>query len=114
MLRKFALFFIAFGLSFIVQEFGWTDQGTAFIQIEIGGTILLVAFIILVCLIAGDGIVEKLGYSFAIAIISAILLGICLFATWGATKLFSIDFAVAFQIMTFGQCLCVNTSKKND
>ena len=114
MLRKFALFFITFGLSFLVQHWGWTDQGTAFIWIDIGATTLLIAFIILICLFAGDGIGEKLGYSFAIAIIYAVELGICLFATWGATKLFSVDFAVAFQIMSFGQCLCGNTTKKND
>ena len=66
------------------------------------------------CLFAGDGICEKLGYSFVVAIVYAINLGICLFATWGATKLFPVDFAVAFQIMSFGQCLCGNTSKNDN
>ena len=113
MLRKFALFFITFGLSFLVQSFGWTDQGTAFIFIDIGFVTLIIAFIILICLFAGDGIGEKLGLSFLVAILYAVELAITLFATWGATKLFPVDFAVAFQIMSFGQCLCRDVSKKN-
>lgn len=35
-----------------------------------------------------------------------------LFATWGATKLFNVDFFVAYQIMSFGQVLCAPL--KND
>ena len=114
MLRKFALFFITFGLSFLVQSFGWTDQGTAFLWIDIGVTTLLIALIILICLLAGDGVGEKLGLSIIVAVIYAVELGICLFATWGATKLFNVDFAVAFQIMSFGQCLCGKTTKKDE
>ena len=113
MLRKFAWWFIVFGLSFLAQDLGWADQGTAFIWLELGGMAILIAFIIIVCLFAGDGLGEKFGFSFVIAIIYAISLGIVLFATWGATKLFDIDFAVAFQIMTFGQCLCGSGSKKD-
>lgn len=111
MLRKFVWWFIIFGLSFLVQSFGWTDQGTAFIWIHLGGTGLLIALVIILCLVAGSGIGEKLGLSIAIAIIYAIMLGIVLLATWGATKLFPVDFAVAYQIMTFGQCLCSDSKK---
>ena len=114
MLRKFVFFFITFGLSFLVQHWGWTDQGTAFVWIYIGAITLITAFIILICLFGGDGIGEKLGLSFIVAIAYAILLVITLFATWVATKLFPVDFAVAFQIMSFGQCFCSNTSKKDD
>lgn len=114
MLRKFALFFITFGLSFLVQAWGWTDQGTAFLWIDIGATAIIFIFIILICLVAGDGLGEKLGVSFLVALIYLILLGICLFATWGATKLFPVDFTTAFQIMSFGQCLCFNSSSKKE
>jgi len=41
-------------------------------------------------------------------------LAITLFATWGATKLFNVDFYVAYQIMTFGHCLCTSNKKKED
>lgn len=114
MLRKFVWWFIIFGLSFLVQSFGWTDQGTAFLWIHLGGTGLLIALVILLCLFAGDGIGEKFGFSFVIAIIYAVMLGIVLFATWGATKLFPVEFTVAYQIMTFGQCLCNDSKKDND
>lgn len=114
MLRKFALFFITFGLSFAVEAFGWTDQGTAFLWIDIGSTIILDIFIILICLFEGDGIGEKLGLSLIVAFRFAISLGICLFATWLATKLFPVDFKIAFQIMSFGQCLCFNRPSKSD
>lgn len=113
MLRKFVWWFIIFGLSFLVQSWGWTDQGTAFLWIKLGGTGLLIAVIMLVCLVAGDGLGEKLGFSFILALVYGIILAITLFATWGATQLFDVDFNVAFQIMTFGQCLC-GTSKKED
>lgn len=114
MLRKFAWWFIVFGLSFLVEKLGWADQGTAFIWLKLIEMALLIVFIILVCLFAGDSLGEKLGFSFVIAIIYAISLGIVLFATWGATQLFDVDFAVAFQIMTFGQCLCGSVSKKGN
>lgn len=39
-------------------------------------------------------------------------LAIILFATFGSTHLFDIDFFVAYQIMTLGQCLCSNSEKK--
>ena len=114
MLKKFAWWFIVFGLSFLVQSWGWTDQGTAFLWMHLGGTVILLALIFLLCLFAGDGFGEKVGLSFIVAIIGAVILGITLFATWGASKLFNVDFYVVYQIMTFGQCLCTNSSKKDD
>lgn len=113
MLRKFALWFVCFGLSFLAQHIGWAEQGTAFVWINIGATLLLIAVIIVIALIAGDGIVEKAGLSFLVAIFTGIGLGITLFATWGATQLFDVNFTVAYQIMTFGQCLVTSSKKDN-
>ncbi len=113
MLRKFVWWFIIFGLSFLVQSWGWADQGTAFLWIHLGGTGLLLAVIFFLCWVAGDDLYERLGLSFIVAIIGAIILGVTLFATWGATQLFGVEFTVAYQIMTFGQCLC-GSSKKDD
>ncbi len=114
MLRKFVGWFIVFGLSFLVQHWGWTDQGTAFLWIHLSGTVLLLALGLLISLIAGDGLIEKLGLSFLVVIMGAITLGVTLFATWGATKLFAVEFTVAYQIMTFGQCLCESSEKDDD
>ena len=34
-------------------------------------------------------------------------------ATWAATAIFNIEFGIAYQIMTFGQCLIANDSEKD-
>ena len=104
MLRKF-------GLSFLVQSWGWTSQGNAFLYIHLGSTILFLAVMLIICLIAGEGLVEKCGFSFVVIILGAAILGITLFATWCATQLFHVEFTVVYQIMTFGQCLCGSSSK---
>lgn len=36
---------------------------------------------------------------------------VSLIATWGATKIFGIDFYIAYQILTLGQC-CKNKTNK--
>lgn len=114
MLKKFALWFICFGLSFLFESFGWTEQGRAFLYIELGSVGLIIAVLVLICLFGGTGALEKLGLPFILVISYAIMTGIALFATWGATKLFDVDFFVAYQIMSFGQCLCGSSSKKDD
>lgn len=114
MLKKFALWFICFGLSFLVESFGWTEQGKAFLYIELGAIGFIVAVFVLICLFGGSGALEKLGIPFVLVIVYAISVGIALFATWGATKLFDVDFFVAYQIMSFGQCLCTSSSKKDN
>ena len=113
MLQEFALWFIAFGLSFLVRSWGWTSQGNAFLYIHLGSAVLLLAVTLLICLFAGEGLGEKFGFSFIVVIFGAAILGVDLFATWGATQLFNVEFTVAYQIMTFGQCLC-GSSKSND
>lgn len=114
MLRKFAWWFIIFGLSFLVQSWGWTNQGTAFLYLHLGCAGFFLAVVFLLCLVVGEGFGEKIGFSFIVAIVAAILMGVTLFATWGATQLFDVEFTVAYQIMTFGQCLCGSSKKDND
>lgn len=118
MLKKFIIWFICFGLSFLVSNvFGWTEQGRAFIYIYLGGSIISILGSIVFLVIAGFAnrcAAEVSGSSFLIILIIAVEVAIVLFATWGATKLFDIDFFVAYQIMTFGQCLCTDSEKKDD
>ena len=61
MLKKFALWFICFGLSFLVESWGWAEQGKAFMIIDLGATGLIIAILILICLFGGDGLGERLG-----------------------------------------------------
>ena len=102
MLKKFALWFICFGLSFLVSNvFGWTEQGKAFIFIYMGVSVVLFLAAAIRLLTLGANVSSSL-----VVLFTAIALAITLFATWGATKLFDVDFYVAYQLMTFGQCLC--------
>ena len=110
-LRKFAKWFIVFGLSFLVQSLGWTSQGNAFLYLHLGSTVIVLALILFMCLFVGNGL--GLGLSFIVVILGAVILGITLFATWAATQLFHVEFTVVYQIMTFGQCLC-GSSKDDD
>ena len=113
MLKKLALWFICFGLSFLVESIGWAGQGKAFMVIYLGGSGLIITFLILVCLFAGNGLGERIGFSLIALIIYIVNLAIILFATWGATKLFNVDYYVTFQIMEFGQCLCDSDKENN-
>lgn len=113
MLKKFALWFIYFGLSFLVESIGWAEQGKAFLFINFGVSGLITALLILVCLFAGDGLGERIVIPVIAAVAYGATIAILLFATWGATKLFNVDYYVAFQIMRFGQCLC-SSNKKDD
>ena len=118
MLKNFVNWFIVFGLSFLVSDvFHWTQQGRAFLYIHIGALVIFVVILTLVLLIAGVAFRAKLlatGISFLL--IGKVIIGVAivLLATWGATKLFKIDFFVAYQIMTFGTCLVTKREKKND
>ena len=113
MLKKFALWFICFGLSFLVESWGWAEQGKAFMIIDLGATGLIIAILILICLLGGDGLGERLGIPLLLVLAYVVKMAIILFATWAATQLFDVDFYVAFQIMTFGQCLCTSKSQKD-
>ena len=119
MLKKFAIWFICFGLSFLVQNLGWAEQGKAFLYIHIGLNVLIIALLIAIAIILGltngfEFAALSCGVSFISILITAVEIVITLFATWGATKLFNVDFYVAYQIMTFGQCLCKTNNSKNN
>lgn len=118
MLKKFAFWFTCFGLSFLIQSLGWTEQGKAFLYINIGGIALIVLVYIVILMITGltNGYaIEAGGFSFLSIFFAAIIVSIKLLTTLGATKIFDVDFYVAFQIMSFGQCLCnSNINNKND
>lgn len=115
MLKKFIFWFVAFGLSFLLAGvFG--SQGKAFFAIFLGFYVLFSLATLATVATAGSisglsFITDKIVSTGVVAVIVSI--AIVLLATWGATKLFAVDFFVAYQIMTFGQCLVVD-NKKDD
>lgn len=111
MLKKFTLWFIYFGLSFLVESIGWAEQGKAFLFIYLGAIGLIIALLILGYIFTGNGLGERIGIPIIAVVLYGAVIAIILFATWGATKLFNVDYYVAFQIMTFGQCLCFSNGE---
>lgn len=115
MLKKFAFWFICFGVSFWVSDvLGWTEQGKAFFYINLGTGILAITVNLVIAGLASGNTAETNKISFRGVFAMAVALTIILFTTVGATKLFGIDFFVAYQLMTFGQCLCTDSKKKDD
>ncbi len=116
MLKKFALWFATFGLSFLVSNvFAWIEQGKAFLYINIGSTVLnnLVAIVLLIIIgFNSDCILDA-----SITALQALLITIgsaafILLANWAISNLFNVGFFVTYQIITFGQCLCMENTKK--
>jgi len=101
MFKRFIVWFICFGLSFLLSAFGWTEQGKAFLYVSLGFDALIVLLFILAALFTEFSVDED-ETDFASHALATII--ISLIATWGATKIFCIDFYIAYQIMTFGQC----------
>lgn len=112
MWAKFLLWFITFGLSFLIESFGWTDQGRAFIYLDWAIVTLIIIIAVLSLLVAGRDTYERFEIPFLLIFNYVFELVVCMLATWGATQLFDVDFFVAYQIMSFGQCLSGNSKKK--
>lgn len=112
MLKRIIEWFTCFGLSYLVADvFKWTDQGRAFMYINLGFSIAFIVIVSLIFLFAGIAIREKLamaGVSVLLIVIAAAAVAVSLFATWCATKLFNVDFFITYQIMTFGACLATS------
>ena len=53
----------------------------------------------------------EVGGTILVVVITAVVLGLALFLAWLISKLFNIDFYVAYQIMTFVGCFMPNNKK---
>ncbi|MBR4111004.1 MAG: hypothetical protein IKK43_04895 [Clostridia bacterium] len=112
MIKRFLGWFVAFGISYLIQALGWADQGTAFVWLHFGFRALFVVFMILF----GGWIISQVTHPVIAFPAVLIMLGeaaVPLLATWAATAIFNIEFGIAYQIMTFGQCLIANDSDKD-
>ena len=113
----FAVWAIAFGLSYFVASLGWAEQGEAFLYIYLGAQILLIIAVIFIIMIGGAMVKEKMltgGVSGIIILVTIFFVAVTLFTTWVVTQLFNVDYFVVYQIMTFGQCLSVSSKSNND
>ena len=110
-----ALWFIYLGLSFLVEGLGWTEQGKAFLYIDIGSLLLIILIILAIDLYEHfvDGYTTwDYKESLRLALVSPKAITILFFVTLGVSKLFDVDFYVAYQIMKLGFCLHAPKSKK--
>ena len=115
MLKKFALWFTYFGLSFLLERCGVAEQGKVFMCLWLGTGILCVLITLVICVFVciGKGDAAKANaISFLAILCAAGGIAIVLFATQVAAMIFNVDFYVAFQIMTFGKCLSNSNKKK--
>lgn len=98
-------------LSWFVASLGWAEQGEAFLYINLGVQVIITIANVLLLIVEGavedEDLVDE-------SISGLIITVIILFATWVATQLFNVDYFVAYQIMTFGQCLSGSSNKSND
>lgn len=111
MVKKFIIWFLCFGASFLIDHLGWMEQGKAFMYISLSIDIILVllCFIYTIILCFDDSNhIEDSTLNIALKSFGTII--IALIATWGASKIFNLDFYIIYQIMTFGQCWS-NTQK---
>lgn len=113
MFKRFLGWFAVFGISYLIQALGWAEQGTAFVWLHFGCRTLFVVFLILF----GGWMISKATHpviAFPAVLIMLAEVAVPLLATWAATAIFDINFGVAYQIMTFGQCLIANDSNKDE
>ena len=96
---------LSFGLSHLLAFLVHGRQGQAFIVIEV-----LITLSICCQLRKKHGLVPVvLGFLFTI--------GFMLLTSFAASKIFSVDFYAAYQILTLGECLCprdVNSHEDED
>lgn len=102
MLRELIAWIVSFVISAVVSRFTRMDQGMVFFYIYVGSEVFLVlaGLILLVFCNAVDlfPVGEILEYLIELAIIVVF--------TWELSRVFGIDFYVAYQLVSFGQILC--------
>lgn len=116
MIGKFVVWFIVYGLSFLVSNvLGWVEQGIAFFYIYLG-FLILYGICIIILLVHGKHVnlapceMERLFDTIPKMLITLV---INLLVTFVITKLFNVNFYVVYQIILFCQCLVPNIKKNN-
>lgn len=108
MLKKFSLWLIVFGLSFFLETMEVAKQGNAFLIMYVGTTGIIITIGIIIDLIVGSKSEKRkkiLKASILLYCISNITM---LLIASLVTHLFNVDYFIAFQIITLGECLSNN------
>lgn len=111
-ISNFIIWFSCFGLSFLLNALFDVNQGKAFIFFHLEIDFI---FLIIFILMAIFGAIKRDSYfydSLEAVLSIALPLIVIFFSTWMASKLFNIDFYLAYQLMTFGRCLSNNRKKE--
>lgn len=111
MLVKFVWWFVILGLSLVVERIGIAEQGIAFVCIEIA---------VLVCVIAAIAVYMQMkmqikdpSWIFYYFVLPCICLyGVRIIAVLTVTRIFEIEFLIAYQIISFGYGLGIPTKVK--
>ncbi len=101
MLKELIVWIISFIVSTVFSKYTGTEQGQLFICMYVGSEVFLmvVGCVILVALNAKKSIPvkEMIAYFVELAVTMA--------ATWELSKIFSVNFYVAYQLISIGQIL---------
>lgn len=107
MLRKFVFYFAKLILSFFVSNvLGWTEPAIAFFIMDIG--IAIIGIIVTLAPTVHDVSSGNTDEAFQLVLYSIIAFAIMFLASFGANKLFSVDFYVAYLLICFGLCFWQN------
>lgn len=114
-LKNLVFWLVFYVVSLVVDRLGWAEQGETFFWLYFGFSVFIALAGICLLAIAARNIEdndernEENGKITVINIVNTLIEIVILLCTiWLATLLFKLDFYVAFQIITFGQCLCVD------
>ena len=90
----------SFALSNVIQAFGWTDQGTAFIWLYCLIIAVRIGFMF-------PRLFRMSGINTALTIVGAMIsmYVIVFLLTWAFEVIFEVSFSTVFQILTFGQVM---------
>lgn len=113
MLKKLTTWLVCFGLSYVVQIFGWAGSAEAFMYIYLGHTVLLmVGSAVIFCLAQRESSTVKLSSVAMVILTSAAGILFAIGITWLASKLFNVNFYVVYQVITFVMCFIKYNNKR--
>ena len=108
MIAKFVLWVISFAFSFPLSEIGMIEQGKIFLCMHIIASSVFFVVETFIHILKND-FSRPLVFDF----VFILEIALTLIASWGVSKIFTIDFYVAYEIITLGKCICFNIRNKD-